>query len=92
MDVDLAALDSDDLDSDTASSDVVDELPPDILAEDLVTELGTYLDGENILLRYDPSAEAWFRLMSRTTRRVPSPVSGHRRPQTAGSRSAFLRR
>jgi hypothetical protein len=31
-----------------------------------VSELGTYLDGKNILLRYDPTAEAWFRMTPRS--------------------------
>lgn len=30
-------------------------------------EVGTYLDGKNVLLRYDPQAGAWFRLMPRST-------------------------
>ena len=30
-------------------------------------ELGSYLEGKNILLRYDPTAQAWFRMPPRTT-------------------------
>jgi hypothetical protein len=37
------------------------------LAIDAIAELGTYLDAKNVLLRYDPSAGAWFRMLPRTT-------------------------
>jgi hypothetical protein len=30
-------------------------------------ELGTYLDGQNVLLRFDPQAGAWFRMTPRAT-------------------------
>ena len=36
-------------------------------AGDAVAELGTYLDGKNVLLRYNPSAAAWFRMTPRGT-------------------------
>jgi hypothetical protein len=29
-------------------------------------ELGTYLDGKNVLLRFDPQSGAWYRLAPRT--------------------------
>jgi hypothetical protein len=40
------------------------EQPAEEVAED--RELGTYLDGKNVLLRYDPSRQAWFRMPQRT--------------------------
>ncbi|MEX2091961.1 MAG: hypothetical protein WD971_04745 [Pirellulales bacterium] len=62
---------------DVVAPDQGAELPvADIQATDTETvaatpaapaELGTYLDGENVLLRFDPQAGAWFRMTPRAT-------------------------
>jgi hypothetical protein len=56
----------------TALTDAAGELP---VANDAAeepsaasTELGTYLDGENLLVRFDPAEEAWYLMQS------PSPL------------------
>ncbi|MGD9632847.1 MAG: hypothetical protein AB7G28_24540 [Pirellulales bacterium] len=45
-------------------------MPPETVVEAAPAEpveLGTYLDGKNVLLRFDPQSGAWFRLAPRST-------------------------
>jgi hypothetical protein len=49
------------------STDNVADVPPPEPPVDSSVELGTYLDAKNILLRHDPLAGAWLRMLPRST-------------------------
>jgi hypothetical protein len=51
----------------SASTDAAADAEEIEITEEVVAELGTFLDGKNALLRYDQAAGSWFRLLPRST-------------------------
>lgn len=63
---DAAANEAADTATNTAAAPTV-EASEEAVAPAEPVELGTYLDGKNVLLRFDPQSGAWFRLTPRST-------------------------
>jgi len=68
-----AAVEATAVTSDVADAAATTQAPPPATAAEVAAaptepvELGTYLDGKNVLLRFDPQTGAWFRLAPRST-------------------------